>query len=170
MTTAPHLPTFKGHRALHRCTQTINAPPDRVFALICPVREAEWLHGWVGRPLYALSGLAEENGVYATDHADQDDPTVWLITRRDPATYETEFVYFVPGVQVVRLSVVIKPLGTRQSSVFIRYVRTGISQAGNDAIAQARQTGAYDRMTSEWETAMNHYLGTGQRLTAVAVP
>ena len=102
--------------------------------------------------------------MYATDHEGDKEPTIWLITKRDPATYETEFVSFVPGRLVVRLSVLITPLGTDQSSVAITYVRTGISEAGNAGIADAQRTGAFEIVMTEWEDALNYYLATGQRL------
>ena len=43
-------------------SQRIEAPPARVFPLICPVRETEWLDGW-GEQLEVIhsdSGLAED--------------------------------------------------------------------------------------------------------------
>lgn len=154
-----------GLRSVTTYTQTINAPPDRVYPLICPVREAEWTDGWACQPIYALSGLAEADGVYAaTDHAGQTEPTIWVITRRDPVHLETEFVAFVPGQQVFRLSVQIKPLGTDQSNVLITYVRTGVSEAGNAAIARAQRLDADRAMIELWERAMNHYLATGRLL------
>jgi hypothetical protein len=157
---------FKGQRTVNSHTQTIHASPDRIFPLICPVREAEWADGWAGAPVFAASGFAEENGVYATEHAGDKDPTIWFITRRDPVAHATEFVYFVPGRQVVRLSIDIRPIAADRSSVSITYIRTGISDAGNAMVLEAQRTRAFEKMMREWEDAMNHYLKTGQLLEA----
>ena len=154
---------FEGRRTIHRYTQVINAAPDAVFPLICPVREGEWAHGWVGRPVFAPSGLAEENGVYATEHGEAE-PTIWLVTRRDPVRHETEFVYFVPRKQVVRLTIGIRAAGSGRSNVSIHYVRTGISEEGNTFLAESERTGAFESMVRGWEEAMNHYFATGEIL------
>jgi hypothetical protein len=37
---------FKSHRTAHEYIQTNPAPPQRVFPLLCPVREGDWLPGW----------------------------------------------------------------------------------------------------------------------------
>ncbi len=165
-TLAEHEPPFTGHRVVSRYTQTISAPPERVFPLICPVRETEWADGWVGRPVYAVSGLAEADGVYATDHEGEEEPTIWMITRRDPATYETEFATFVPGRQVTRLTIAIRPAPLGSSHVFITYVRTGISEKGNAAVARAGQPQIFIAAMKEWERAMNYFLATGHCLQA----
>lgn len=172
-TTAPHRgardrrgPAVAGTRVVTHRTQTIEADPDRVFSLLCPVREAEWLEGWSGTPVYAESGVAEENGVFVASPDDGAEPVVWYVTRRDPATRETEFVAFVPGEQVFRLSLAVTAAGPRRSRVDITYVRTGLSDAGNAALAQAERSGTYDAMLTAWEDAMNHYVTTGRLLTA----
>lgn len=154
---------FEGRRTIHRCTQLIDAEPAAVFALICPVREAEWAHGWAGRAIFARSGLAEEDGVYATEHGEPE-PTIWLVTRRDAVRHETEFVYFVPRMQVVRLTIGIEAAGAGRSQVSIHYVRTGISEEGNAFLAEAERTGTFEAMTRHWEAAMNHHFATGKIL------
>lgn len=158
--------SFRGERTVDRHTQTIHASPDRIFPLICPVREAEWAQGWNGKPVFAASGFAEENGVFATEHGGENEPTIWLITRRDPLAHETEFVYFIPGRQVVRLAIGIKPIGEDRSNVDITYIRTGISDEGNAMVSQAQRSGAFEKTMKEWEDAMNHYLTTGRLLEA----
>ena len=37
------MPGFEAKRVRLEYTQTNDAPPNRVFPLLCPVREAEWL-------------------------------------------------------------------------------------------------------------------------------
>ena len=37
---------FKGNRVVHEFTQTNSAAPEKVFPLLCPVREDDWLPGW----------------------------------------------------------------------------------------------------------------------------
>lgn len=165
---APAANPFRGRRAVTTHVQTIEAGPDAVFPLLCPVRESEWLDGWAGRPVHAESGLAEENGVYATDHAGESEPTIWLVTKRDPAAREIELVYFVPGLQVARLTLRVAEAAEGRSSVHVRYVRTGISEEGNRQVAESTTPTRFGESMRHWEASMNHYLATGRRLKAGA--
>jgi hypothetical protein len=142
----------------------IEGPPDRVFPLLCPVREAQWLDGWVGRPIHAETGVAELGGVFATEHADQAEPTIWLITRHDRETHEIAFAYFVPGQQVVQLEIRAAARGVAGSTLHIEYMRTGISEAGNERLAGDASSGRFDDRMRHWKAAMNHYLATGELL------
>ena len=44
----------------------VPATPDRVFPLLCPVREYEWIPGWECDVLHSVSGVAEEDCVFRT--------------------------------------------------------------------------------------------------------
>ena len=152
---------FTGQRAVLTRVITIDSTPDTIFPLLCPVREGEWVDGWVGRAIYSSSGYAEEDGVFATEHPGDDD-TIWFVTKRDSVKQEIEFVTFVPRVQVFRLFVRVLPVSAGKSSISVRYIRTGISEAGNDFIANS---GAhFDKMMVEWERTLNHYIRTGKML------
>ncbi len=156
---------FRGRRAVSRYTQTIEAAPDRVFPLLCPIREAEWAEGWVAHVVYAASGVAEADGVYATEHEGERDKTIWVVTRHDLRTHEIELVYFVPGLRVTKLTMAVssRPLGG--SSVTITYTNTGLSEKGNAEIAaQFEDEAAFEQRMVEWQAAMNHYLKTGRML------
>jgi hypothetical protein len=134
--------------------------PDTIFPLLCPVREG-WVDGWVGKPVFSSNGCAEENGVFATEHQGEDD-TIWFVTKHDSTRHEIEFVYFVPGVQVVRLFIQVIPVSVDRSRVSVKYIRTGISEAGNAFI---RTCGArFNQMMTEWERTLNHYISTGELL------
>ena len=55
------------NRVTHSYTQQLIAPPDRVFPLLCPVREAEWIDGWQPVLVLTLGGFAEADCVFTTD-------------------------------------------------------------------------------------------------------
>jgi hypothetical protein len=152
---------FHGKRAILTRDITIEATPAAIFPLLCPVREGEWAEGWVGKAIYAESGLAETNGVYASEHGGEED-TIWFVTRRDEAKHEIEFVYFVPKMQVVRLLIRLTPAGVAKTTLSVEYIRTGISEAGNEFIDNS--AAHFDTMMTEWEASMNHYMKTGTML------
>ena len=154
---------FQGLRATLTRDILIEAGPEAVFPLLCPVREGEWIDGWIGKAVFSNSGVAEENGVFATEHGGEDD-TIWYVTRRDPAKYVIEFVYFVPREQVVRLQVRLKALAEHRTRLSVEYIRTAITEAGNEFIRNADQH--FEKTMSRWEASMNHFFTTGTLLAA----
>jgi hypothetical protein len=152
---------FEGQRAILGRVITIDSAPDAIFPLLCPVREGEWVDGWIGRSVFSSSGYAEENGVFATEQSGEDD-TIWFVTKRDSAMHEIEFVTFVPRVQVFRLFVRVIPVSASRSNISVRYVRTGISEAGNEFIRNS--AAHFDTMMTDWERTLNHYIKTGKLL------
>jgi hypothetical protein len=64
--------------------QSIDAVPDEVFPLLCPVREVEWLDDWTYRMIYSASGLVEAGAVFETAIA-AEPATIWVVSRHDPA-------------------------------------------------------------------------------------
>ena len=160
MTTARHL-TFKARRVTRRYVQTIHAEPSAVHALICPVKEAEWLESWDYQLIYSQSGVAEHGCVFTSQSAGEE--TIWLITRRDDDLCETEFVRVTPGSRIALVAVRIEDGGNRTSRVYIRYTITALTAAGNRFIDCFTEENFVKDMQF-WEATMNHYLKTGKAL------
>ena len=80
------------NRSVRSYTQRIEAPPDVVFPLICPVREAEWLDGWGDgfELIYSASGLAEKNCVFRTYGQDQPE-MIWTMSEHDSVDFIREW-------------------------------------------------------------------------------
>jgi hypothetical protein len=157
---------FVAKRVTRRYCQTINALPEVVFPLLCPVREAEWLDGWQYTMLFSRSGVVEEGAVFTTP-GDREAPTVWVVTKHEAAQRVVEFTRFTPDSRVCVLRIGVAPDGQGQSLVDITYEYTSINEAGNAFL---------DRFTEEsflgsvkfWERSMNHWLETGERLARPA--
>lgn len=149
-------------RVVRTYRQTIDATPDAVFPLLCPVREAEWLDGWSYTMLYSASGLVEEGAVFTTAAAGEPD-TVWVVTRHDPAARVVEFTRFTPGSRTCVLTIAVSPSGAARAHVDVSYAYTSIAPAG-DAFLAAWTEDAFLQAVVFWEKSMNHYLRTGTRL------
>lgn len=149
-------------RIVRSYTQFIRGTPDRVFELLCPVREAEWLHGWDYRMVYSESGLAEEGCVF-TSRAEGEAETLWMITRRDAAARVIEFVRFTPGSRVAKLEIAVRNGEPGCSLVDIRYTFTALTGEGERFLEAFTQEN-FEASMRFWEDAMNHYLETGERL------
>ena len=61
--------SFTSRRVTHEYIQTNAASPERVFPLLCPVREADWIPGWRYKLIYSESGVAELGCIFATEDA-----------------------------------------------------------------------------------------------------
>src|SRR5690349_16831929 len=104
--------SFKAYRIAHEYTQTNSAPPERVFPLLCPVREADWIPGWRYKLIYSDSGVAELGCVFTTQDptvetakysstSNERDPaspvTTWICTVYDPAALRIAYVWIKPA-------------------------------------------------------------------------
>ena len=157
----PYTP-FTAARVTRTYRQTINAPPARVFRLICPVREADWLEGWQHTMVYSTSGIAEEGAVFTTPSESEGD-TVWIVTRHDPAKKIVEFTRFTPRSRVCVLRIAVKPARGGRSLVDIAYIHTGLTPAGN-ALLDCLTEEEFRRGVTFWEDSMNYWLKSGRQL------
>lgn len=153
---------FKAKRVTRNYVQTIQAEPSVVHALICPVREAEWLDGWDYRLIFSHSGLAEEGCVFTSKSPGETD-TIWLITKRDDAACETHFVRITPDSRLAEVIIRIDAGGRQTSRVSITYTITALNEAGNIFIENFTENNFVNDMKF-WESTMNHYLKTGRAL------
>ncbi len=157
---------FQGKRAILEYTQNNAAPPGKVFPLLCPVREADWVPGWQYRLIYSESGVAECGCVFITPNEDGTE-TIWVVTDYDPASFRIGFAWVNPGLVAAQITICLSNssgvLG--HTSALIQYTYTGLSAEGNREVERYDQKWFRHKMQS-WEAAINHYLQTGKRIDA----
>jgi len=153
---------FAARRMTRTYRQTINAIPEKVFPLLCPVREAEWLDGWRYTMIYSESGLMEKGAVFSTPHDGEAD-TVWIVTKHDPETREIEFTRFTPGSRICVLRIAVSAKAGTSSFVDISYTYTATTSAGN-AFIESLTEAAFVEAVGFWEKSMNFFLDTGKKL------
>jgi hypothetical protein len=149
-------------RAARGYRQRIEAAADEVFALLCPVRESEWLDGWSCRMVHSVSGVAEHGAVFVTASAGEAD-TTWVITRHEPASRRIDFCRFTPGSRTCLLRLAVSPLAAARATVDISYEYTALSEDGAHFLARWTDEAFLEAMRF-WEASMNHFLATGRRL------
>ncbi len=149
-------------RVSHSYTQSLLAPPETVFPLLCPVRETEWLSDW--DPLFVAtnSGVAENDCVFVT----RSEPAnaIWYVTDYEPETGFIGFVRVTPGLTATRLTIQVAkaPAG---ATADITFTHTSLGPEG-DAYVDGMTEAAYAEFMQAWEKRMNHYLTTGTCLAA----
>ena len=158
------MPEFQGKRVTHEYTQNNVAPPEKVFPLLCPVREADWVPGWQYRLIYSESGVAEGGCVFITPNEDGTE-TTWVVTDYDPASFRIAFAWVNPGLVAAQIRISLSKKSPDSTHAHIRYSYTGLSPEGNREVKRFDESWFQHKMQS-WEAAINHYLQTGKRMDA----
>ena len=144
-------------------TQRIHASPERVFPLLCPVREAEWLDGWSCELLRSASGYAEEGCVFRTTSPGEPE-TIWIVTRHESQAGRVEFARVTVGRVATRLCLQVEAAGQGESSVRVTYEFTSTSPEGERMVTERHSEEAFRKSMVWWERSMNHFLATGMIL------
>jgi hypothetical protein len=153
---------FQAQRVTHQFTQTNVAPPETVFPLLCPVREADWVPGWQYRLIYSQSGFAELGCVFITEENHRE--TTWIVTEYDPAAFRIAFVWVDPGMVTAQIRIRLEPSG-HATTAHIQYTYTALSPEGNREVERFTEDWFRQKMQG-WESAINHYLRTGKPIDA----
>ncbi|MDH4246479.1 MAG: hypothetical protein OEW39_01530 [Deltaproteobacteria bacterium] len=139
----------------HTFTQRLQAPPEAVFPLLCPVREREWVPGWDPEVVFTRSGVAEPDGVFITlDHGRR---AVWYITRHDPESFQVEFIKTIPDFTVSRIRIALKADGVHRTLAEVRYRHTALSPAGQTFVRDFTRE-SYVKFMEGWEDELNVFL------------
>lgn len=164
------MPAFKSRRVAHEYVQTNHALPEKVFPLLCPVREGDWAPGWEYRLIYSGSGVAELGCIFTTpnpgpSHSQSQlaSEKTWIVTEYDPAAFRIAFVWINPGRVATEIKIHLTPASDGATRANVRYRYTGLSEEGNREI-EAYDAEWFGKMMEEWETAINHFLLTGRKI------
>ncbi len=127
------------------------APPDRVFPLLCPVRELDWVDGWAAEIVRSESGTAELGCVFRTG------PFNWVVHAYAPP--ERIGFTIVQADQLVELlDVTLEPDGDDTLLTWRRVV-TALGPEGRHTMASWAD--AWDSLHEYLERALAHHLRTG---------
>jgi Polyketide cyclase / dehydrase and lipid transport len=126
--------TARGTRVCWNDDMAVEARPETVFPLLCPVREFEWIPDWKCEMIHSRSGVAEDGCVFQTAFA-PDGRMTWVVSRYEPPCC-IEFSCLVPDLFVMRLKVRLEPAGAERTS--IHWVREFLSlgEAGDRHLAE----------------------------------
>ena len=153
---------FRGLKKSVTFRQINHSSPDKVFPLLCPVRESEWLDGWDYKMIYSNSGLIEEGCIFSTAHHGKE-PTIWYVTKHDAKKYKVEFVRISPGEEVVKIMIDLLDNENGYTTSEITYEYTGLNETRN-AWIQNKMEREFTESMIWWEKAINYYLETGKKL------
>jgi len=147
------------HRASQSYRQSLRGSAERVFALLCPVREAQWAVGWEPNLVISASGVVEEDCVFTTPAGAGE--AIWYVTRHEPHRWFVEMLKITPGVTACRLQIQLHPQDSGCAAE-VTYTHTSLGPGG-EAFVAAFTGEHYAGFMRAWERELNHFLVTGQR-------
>ena len=150
-------------RRKHSCIQTWNATPDKAFPLLCPVRETDWIPDWDPKLVVSNSGVMELDCLFIEPDTPND--AIWIVTRYDPNRF-VEMYRTAPAVTVSKFSITLDEAKDGTTRAFISYEHTALSNEGEKAVNNFTSE-HFNELMNHFEAAINHYLSTGQKITAL---
>ena len=142
-------------RAHQTHTIEIALPLPRCFALFTPQGEALWIPDWKPHYVYPASGETEPGMVFVTGHGGE--TTLWSLVDYRPEQGYVRYSRVTPGSRSTMVEVRCAALDDGRTAVTVSYTLTGLSEAGNEAIA-AFCGEPYRQMIEEWRTLIERHL------------
>ena len=154
---------FTARRIKSSFVLQFQAPPSKVFPLLCPVREYEWIESWECEMLHSDSGIAEKNCVFRTGSVGDPLSDVWVISHYEPNT-QIAFVR-TNGLRISCSSITLTDNGDGTSRSVVEQLLVGLTEKGNQSL-----DGIAEKFSSDWcaggirEATLNHFLTTEKML------
>jgi hypothetical protein len=144
----------------------IHARPERIFPLLCPIKENEWIDGWRAEVLHSKSGFAEDNALFRTRLRFGE---TWITTRYEPQVFRVEYTIFAGGHAIVRLDLALDDLGDGTSRLRARRTYSGLDWLGRHQVEVTRRE-EIDAAQDLIARQLDHYVTTGTVLRSKATP
>lgn len=153
-----HEPKYK--RKIQEFSGTLDTTPEKIFPLLCPAREADWIPGWDCKLIYTESGYAEDKCVFKTERSNHMGEGLWTFTGFK-LNNSIEFVRFQQDLLThCKISLTQNKDGTTTTSW--KYIYTALSEKGNKEIdsihVENKKFNAIIKM-------IDHYLKTGKSIS-----
>ena len=153
---------FISKRISREYIQMNTGQPDKVFPLLCPVRESEWLPYFKAKVIYSSTGISEDGAIFQTTHGDEATIT-WIITKYNPNSL-IDMLYIIPDIMIVRINIQLVSHDKKHTKTTIRYTKTGLSERGNAEVEKFTEE-SFNQQMEHWEKAINYYLIHGKAIS-----
>lgn len=157
---------FKAGRIVREIERVLDAPRERVFPLLCPVREYEWIEPWRCDLVYTQSGVAEAGCVFRTSFPGEPGPEVWVASRYEPPA-RIEFVR-VGEHRTVKMEILLEELPGGKTRSLWRHEYTGLDPAGNAWLAEHNEA-KHAREMAVLLDMLAHFLDAGRMLPLAGI-
>ena len=88
---------------------------------------------------------------------------IWIVSKYDPGNWALEMYKVAPQHTISKLEITLAGQPDNRTTAHITYEITAIGAAGDKSMEEFTEDW-YKGFMMEWETAMNHYLNTGEMI------
>jgi hypothetical protein len=156
---------FEAQKVQRSHTIKLSAPPERVFPLLCPVREEEWIPGWENETyelIFSKSGFNEEGCIFKTNFRVPAE-SIWSCLKFDRKNYEVEFLIHIIGLEMRKFNISLKQNDDSSTSAQFSMITTALSEKGNEFVSNLTEE-EYVKFISRFEMTLNYYFQHGKKL------
>ena len=153
---------FKAKRCSLSASQLLIGTPERVFPLLCPTREYDWIEDWNCDLVFSKSGFAEPDCIFTT-HFPGDEKDVWVVDRYEP----NKLIQFIRVTEnrVIRYRITLIDNANGQTTAVWEQIVTGLTDEGNRYVESLTNLD-FGLKIKGLEILINYYLETGEMLRA----
>ena len=137
----------------------LNAAPEKIFPLLCPTREYDWIPHWEAELLYSESGFAEDHCIFKTTFPNQGGDEVWVVSHYLP-NQEIQFYRFNTA-RLIRYTITLTPVSTIETEAKWSQIITVLNDKGNNFVDFMSED-RYNEQMANIEMLLNGYLKAGK--------
>ena len=142
-------------------TFDLNGPPEKIFPLLCPVLEYDWIPDWRCTMFWSRTGVAEKDVIFHTKEA-FGRKAVWTCITYEPDSLIEYLV--VSGKDVImRLTLSLKKKSAEKTEMTWRMLFTMTSLLGRGVIEKSFSKEKFKAFTRLREQQINDYLEYGPK-------
>lgn len=149
---------IKPIRRKHTCHQTWLGSVSSVFPLLCPVKEMDWIPGWLPRLVVSGSGGMEKNCLFV--ERDGEGEAIWVVTDYEKNRFLSMY-RILPGVTVSQFYIRLSEGRESTTEAEVSYEHTALGEAGEKVVAGFSEENFLTFM-AHFEAALNYYLTHGE--------
>ncbi len=154
----------QAYRIQREYTHKVAAPPSKIFPLLCPVLEYEWIEDWSCEMIHSVSGVAEYGCIFKTNLPRvRGLEEIWVVSRYEPEAGVIQFVVTCQESHVMKLDIDLKDCGDGTTQVRWSHTFTSLTDKLLDLMKNL-QGEMYVDMMARLSESLNHYIRTGEML------
>lgn len=148
---------FKAKRIYRKHEFLLQASPDQVFPLLCPIREYDWIESWKCDLIYSESSFAENDCIFTTHFSNEENET-WVVDKYE-MNKQIQFIRFTK-TRVIRHSISLIECENNTTKAVWEQLTTSLNSEGNIFIENFPDE-EYTDMVKRIEKMLNYYLLKG---------
>ncbi len=152
--------SFTAKRCSLSASQLLISSPAKVFPLLCPTREYDWIENWKCDLVFSQSGFAELDCIFATNFPG-DEKDVWVVDQYQP----NQVIQFIRVTEnrVIRYRISLFDNANGQTTAVWEQTVTALTEAGNQYV-EGLSSLEFGLKIKGLEILINYYLETGEML------